>query len=145
MQPYVDSPALQMRKLSTERSRCLPKVTQFIRDSISRQGQTVWASQPPAPGPIPKGATGRACISDPTPSQKGPRWKLFSGSPGMSPDNNGPAVGEEWVVEVVAGMCGDRGGRRRWGWTRPLAAIILPVERGEHKGPIRHLPKPGGE
>lgn len=113
MQPYVDSPTLQMRKRSTERSSSLPKVTQFIRDSISRQAQTVWASQPRAQGPSPKGATGRAYISERTPSQKGPRWKLFSGSQEcllitMAQRGGGQRVGGGGV----AGMCGDRGGRR---------------------------------
>lgn len=69
-------------------SRCLPEVTQLIRDNIrDRLGGSGLCSPRPQ-GPSPKGVTGY--ISKHTPSQKGPRWELFSASPGMSPDNSGP-------------------------------------------------------
>lgn len=144
MQLYVDSPTLQMRKLSTERSGCLPKVTQFIRDSISRQAQTVWASQTPAPGPIPQGSHWQGLLSVITP----PLRRAQGGSCSQ-------AVQECLLItmaqrrvgvggEVVAGMCGDRGGRRQWGWTRPLAAIKLLWREGSTKAPSDTCPNQVG-
>lgn len=93
--------------------------------------------------PSPKGATGRAYMNDCTRSQKGPRWKLLSGSAGMSPDNNGP----RGMGRVGGGGCGRnvRGQREEVvDGHSPLAAIILSLEGGEQKGPIRHLSEPGG-
>lgn len=86
-------------------------------------------------GPSPKGATGKACVSDHTPLRRAHGARCSPQVQECLLITTAQQGWEEWVVEVVAGMCGGGEGRRWWEWTRSTGSHCSASAEGSRMAP----------